>query len=83
LAELVTRRTGLRRCDGAKVKEGRLIQERKKSMKKIIAAAAFAAAPWQPAHAQTIVARSSQSCVIHLHLAAALIMSNPYQGIPT
>ena len=50
-----TRRPRLRRCDGAKVKEGRLIQERKKSMKKIIAAAAFAAAPWQPAHAQTIL----------------------------
>jgi len=41
LAELVTRRTGLRRCDGAKVKEGRLIQERKKSMKKIIAEEIF------------------------------------------
>ena len=50
-----TRRTGLRSCDGAKVKEGRLIQERRKSMMKIIAAAAFVAAPWQPAHAQAIV----------------------------
>jgi hypothetical protein len=43
-------------CGGAKVKEGRLIQERRKPMMKIIAAAAFVAvAPWQPAHAQAIV----------------------------
>src|SRR3984957_11197003 len=48
-------RTGLRSCDGAKVKEGRLIQERRRPMMKIIAAAAFLAAPWQPAHAQAIV----------------------------
>jgi hypothetical protein len=37
------------------VKEGRLIHERRKPMMKIIAAAAFVAAPWQPAHAQAIV----------------------------
>jgi hypothetical protein len=37
------------------VKEGRLIQERRKPMMKIIAAAAFVAAPWQPAQAQAIV----------------------------
>jgi hypothetical protein len=36
-------------------KEGRLIHERKKPMMKIIAAAAFVVAPWQPAHAQAIV----------------------------
>jgi hypothetical protein len=39
----------------AKVKEGRLIHERRKPIMKIIAAAAFVAAPWQPAHAQAIV----------------------------
>jgi hypothetical protein len=37
------------------VKEGRLINERRKPMMKIIAAAAFLAAPWQPAHTQAIV----------------------------
>ena len=50
-----TRRTLLRSSDRAKVKEGRLIHERRKRMMKIIAAAAFVAAPWQPAHAQAIV----------------------------
>ena len=47
---IVLQVTGLRSCDGAKVKkEGRLmIHERRKPMMKIIAAAAFlAAAPWQ------------------------------------
>jgi hypothetical protein len=38
------------------VKEGRPIHERRKRMMKIIAAAASVAAPWQPAHAQAIVA---------------------------
>jgi hypothetical protein len=37
------------------VKEGCLIQEGRKPMMKIIAAAAFVAAPWQPAHVQAIV----------------------------
>ena len=50
-----TRRTGLGSCGGAKVKEGRLIHEGRKPMMKIIAAAAFVAAPWQLAHAQAIV----------------------------
>jgi hypothetical protein len=55
LLKPLAERAGLRSCDGAKVKEGRLIQERRKPMMKIIAAAAFLAAPWQPAHAQAIV----------------------------
>ena len=36
-------------------KEGRLIHGSKKPMMKIIAAAAFVVARWQPAHAQAIV----------------------------
>jgi uncharacterized protein (DUF2249 family) len=40
--------------DGAKVKGSRPIY-RKKPMKKLIAAAAFVAAQWQPAYAQTIL----------------------------
>jgi hypothetical protein len=41
--------------DAAEKCGGRLIHERRKPMMKIIAAAAFLAAPWQPAHAQAIV----------------------------
>ena len=37
------------------LRKGRLTQESRKPMMKIIAAAAFVAAPWQPAHAQAIV----------------------------
>ena len=45
----------LLQCDGAKVKESRRSRDRKKPMKKFIAAAAFAAVQWQPAHAQAIL----------------------------
>jgi hypothetical protein len=42
-------------CDGANVKESHRSRNRKKPMKKFIAAAAFAAVQWQPAHAQMIL----------------------------
>jgi hypothetical protein len=42
-------------CDSAKVRGSRPIQERKKPMNRFIAAAAFVAAQWQPAHAQAIL----------------------------
>jgi hypothetical protein len=45
----------LLQCDGVKLKESRRSKNRKKPMKKFIAAAAFAAVQWQPVHAQIIL----------------------------
>ena len=48
------RRTGLRSCDGAKVKEGRLIHQGKADDEDY-RGCSIGRPPWQPAHAQAII----------------------------